>query len=114
MKSAEGSVCSYLSTTSGVMGVTRAGSWAMPALAVMSSPRAIEAERVRIFFMARKPTCRAVGAQATGYNAHVQHPGDADEIPHAWQDAECVRDLNWLHADDRQRRQHQLWQRQPD
>jgi hypothetical protein len=28
MKSAEGSVCSYLSMTSGVIGVTRAGAWA--------------------------------------------------------------------------------------
>src|SRR5262245_38296960 len=42
MKSAEGSVCSYLSTTSGVIGVTRDESWATAVLATNATRQARE------------------------------------------------------------------------
>src|SRR6187431_3181558 len=65
MKSAVGSVCSYLSMTSGVIGVTRGESAEVAVLTVKRSPKAMgEMMRVQVCVMDAKRTGRATHAQA--------------------------------------------------
>src|SRR5262245_20779087 len=84
MKSADGSVCSYLSTTSGVIGVTRTASSAMPTLAVPRSTGATDdTKRMKVFFMAREPTCRRANGSSVRHNERCMLRIELDDLSRA-------------------------------